>query len=84
MHSNYSKTQKLRSKPKTQGAIIADILLEADRPLEFGEIVAEAKKRDYEKTFKRGTQVVTIEESVTYHLNRMIGLGTVKEEMLKD
>jgi hypothetical protein len=80
----YSKTSTLESKPKVQRAIIADVLLQAERSLSFGEIVAEARKFDYEKTFKRGRQRVTIEESVTYHLREMIRLGTVKEEMVKD
>jgi hypothetical protein len=67
----YSKTPALRSKPKDQRSIIADVLLSADGPLTFGEIVVEVRKARYEETFRRGTMLVTIEESIEYHLDRM-------------
>jgi hypothetical protein len=77
----YSKTSTLKSKPKPQRWIIADILLGAKKPLTFGEIVDQARKADYEKTFKRGKQKVTVEDSVTFHLDKLVGLGMVKAEM---
>jgi hypothetical protein len=55
MRFAYSKTPILKSTPKDQRSIIADILLAADRPLSFVEIVAEARKARYEETFKGGT-----------------------------
>jgi hypothetical protein len=79
----YRKTSTLKSKPKPQRWIIADILLAAEKPLTLGEIVAQARKADYEETFKRGKQKVTVEESVTFHLDEMMGLGMVKAEMQK-
>jgi hypothetical protein len=83
MYDTYERTPSLKSKPKTQRAIIADILLEADEPISFDKIVARAKDADYEGTFKRGTQIVTIEESVTINLDLMIKGGTVKKGMSK-
>jgi len=74
----YSKTPILKSKPKDQRSIIADILLVADRPLSFAEIVAEARGACYEDTFKRGTMAVTLEESVQFHLDAMIKSRTVE------
>jgi len=68
----YRKTSILRSKPKDQRSIVADILLAVDKPLSFGEIVAQAKKARYEETFKGGAMKVTIEESVQFHLDAMI------------
>jgi hypothetical protein len=79
MYDTYRSTPTLKSKPKPQRAIIADILLNTDRPLSFHEIVVEAKRANYEDTFKRGTQFVSIEDSVTYHLERMMKDGTVKK-----
>ena len=42
MYDTYQGTPTLKSKPKTQRAIIADILLNAVEPLSFDKIVAEA------------------------------------------
>jgi hypothetical protein len=78
MRVAYSKTAILKSRPKDQRSIIADILLAADRPLTFAEIVAEARKARYEDTFKRGTMVVTIEESVQIHLDAMTKSRTIE------
>jgi hypothetical protein len=78
MRFAYIKTPTLRSKPKDQRSIIADILLAADRPLSFVEIVAEARKARYEETFKGGTIEVTIEQSVQYHLDAMVKYRTVE------
>jgi hypothetical protein len=78
MRFAYSKTPTLRSKPKDQRSIIADILLAADRPLSFVEIVAEARKARYEETFKGGTIEVTIEQSVQYHLDATVKYRTVE------
>ena len=75
MRSGYSKTPTLKSRPKDQRSIIADILLAADRPLSFAEIVAEARKGRYAETFKGETDV---EWSVQYHLVVMIKSQTVK------
>ena len=72
MRFAYKKTPTLRSKPKDQRSIIADVLLGTDRPISFAEIVAEARKARYEDTFKRGTMLVTIEQSVQFHLDAMI------------
>jgi hypothetical protein len=74
----YSKTATLKSKPKDQKSIIADILLAADRPLSFAEVVAEARKARYEDTFKRGTMLVTIEQSVQIQLDEMIKIRSVE------
>jgi hypothetical protein len=78
MRLTYSRTVTLKSKPKDQRSIIADVLLAADRPLSFAEIVGEARKARYEETFKRGTMIVTIEESVRYHLDAMTKSRTVE------
>ncbi len=67
----YAKTPKLKSKPKDQRSILADILLASEEPLSFSQIVAQARKARYEETFKRGKMFVTIEESIRYHLERM-------------
>jgi hypothetical protein len=69
-YDTYRRTPALKPKPKTQGAIIADILLEAEMPLSFHEIVTEAKKANYEDTFKQGRLSVPIEDSIEYHLER--------------
>ena len=74
----YIKTATLKSKPKDQRSIIADILLATDKPLSFAEIVAEALKARYQETFRRGTMKVTIEQSVRYHLDGMTEAGTIK------
>jgi hypothetical protein len=81
MPMTYRKTSTLESKPKPQRWIIADILLAAEKPLPLGEIVAQARKADYEKRFKRGNQIVTVEESVSFHLDELMRLGMVKGEM---
>jgi len=78
MRFAYSKTPNLKSRPKDQRSIIADVLLAADKPLSFAEIVAEARKARYEDTFKRGVMVVTIEESVQIHLDAMIKSRTIE------
>jgi hypothetical protein len=78
IHLRYNKTPILKSKLKDQRSIIADILLGAGKPLSFGEIVAEARRVRYEDTFKRGTMVVTVEESVQYHLDAMTKSRTVE------
>jgi hypothetical protein len=78
MRFAYSKTPILKSKPKDQRSIIADILLAAERPLSFAEIVAEARKARYEETFKSGAIEVTIEQSVQYHLDAMVKYRTVE------
>jgi hypothetical protein len=78
MRFAYSKTPTLTSKPKDQRSIIADILLGADRPLIFGEIVAEARKARYEDTFERGKMVVTVEASVQHHLDAMVKSRTIE------
>jgi hypothetical protein len=74
----YKKTAVLKSKPRDQRSIIADIPLAADRPLSFAEIVVEARKARYEETLKRGAMIVTIEESVQYHLDAMTKSRTVE------
>jgi hypothetical protein len=84
MRALYSKRAELKSRPKPQRAIIADILLEADKPISFGEIVSAAKKSDYENTLKQKGRTVTVEESVSWHLGEMVSLGTVKESLTKD
>lgn len=78
MRFGYSKTPALKSRPKDQRSIIADILLAADGPLSFGEIVAEAREARYEDTFKRGPMVVTIEQSVQFQLDAMVKSRTVE------
>ena len=78
MRFGYSKTPTLKSRPKDQRSIIADILLAANGPLSFAEIVAQARKARYEDTFKRGTMQVTIEESVRIQLDAMIKARTVE------
>jgi len=47
MYDTYRSTPTLKTKPKPQRAIIADILLNTDRPLSFHEIVVEAKRANY-------------------------------------
>jgi ribosomal protein S1 len=84
MRATYSRTPALKSKPKDQRSIIADVLLRANEGMDRGQIISEAKKADYEKRFKNGKQQVTIEESVAYHLDRMVKLGVVKRELVKD
>jgi hypothetical protein len=78
-YDTYRRTTALKPKPKTQRAIIADILLEAKPPLSFYEIVTEAKRANYEDTFKQGRLSVRIEDSIAYHLERMMNEGTVKK-----
>lgn len=46
--------------------------------MSFAEIVAEAKKSRYEETFKPSRNKPTIEESVRYHLDKMVEGRTVK------
>lgn len=72
MGDRYEKTRTLKSRPKPQRAIIADILLNADAPLSRDAIVAEAKKANYKTTFP-------IEESVDWHLDLMVKDRTVKK-----
>jgi hypothetical protein len=76
MLPTWSKTGKLKSKPKTQRAIIADILLEAKKPLGLAEIVDQARTAEYEMTFKR-KQKVRIEDSVSYHLRKLVEDGQI-------
>lgn len=83
MYDTYERTSILKSKPKTQRAIIADILLKADKPLSRDQIVAQARVADYEGTFKRGKQVVTIEESIAIQLDAMVKGGMAKRGILK-
>ncbi len=83
MFDTYERTPLTQSRPKVQRAIIADILLNADAPLSFDNIVAQARDAHYEETFKRGTQVVTIEESIRFHLDLMEKAGTVKRRTSK-
>ncbi len=71
MHFAYSKTPALKSKPKPQRWIIADVLLAADKPLSLGEIAAAAANAHY-KTSK------PIEESIQWHLERMVKSRTVQ------
>jgi hypothetical protein len=78
MRVTYSKTAALKSRPKDQRSIIADILLAADRPLSFAEIVSGARKAHYEDTFKRGTMIVTIEASVQFHLDAKTKSRTIE------
>ena len=80
MRFAYRKTPALKSKPKDQRSIVADVLLQADRPLSLGEIAAEANKARYKERFKRGEPFVTIEESIQWQLDRMVKSGTVKQE----
>lgn len=83
-YDTYRRTPALKPKPKTQRAIIADILLSVDNPLGFYEIVTEAKRADYEDTFRQGRLSVAIEDSIEYHLERMMKEGTVKKGTAKD
>jgi len=78
MRFTYSKTPSLTSKPKDQRSIIADVLLKADKPMSLAEIVAEVKKYRYEETFKPSRNKPTVEESVRYHLDKMVESQTVK------
>lgn len=80
--TKYSKTPTLKTKPKHQRWIIADILLAADKPLTFGEIVQQARQAGYAQTFKGND--VTVEESVQWHLDKMMEDDTVKADMPKD
>lgn len=70
-HVAYSKTPTLKSKPKPQRWIIADVLLEADKPLTVAEIAAAAREASY-KTSK------PIEESIQWHLDKMVRSRTVQ------
>jgi hypothetical protein len=72
MISVYSKTPALKSKPKDQRSIIADILLAADRPMTVREIAAEALKARYDTE-------VPIEESIQWHVKRMALSRAVKQ-----
>ena len=83
MHFLYAKTPHLKSQPKDQRSIIADILLAADKPLSFGQIVAEARKARYEETFKRGKMFVTIEDSIQYHLERMTRDRSIAAQLIQ-
>lgn len=83
MYFVYSKTAQLKSQPKDQRSILADILLAADKPLTFDQIVAEARKARYEETFKRGKMFVTIEESISYHLERMTRDRSIAARLLQ-
>jgi hypothetical protein len=77
MHFTYAATPILKSKPKDQRSIIADVLLASDRPLTFAEIVAGVRKARYDETLKQGGKTVTIEESVQFHLGSMTKSRTV-------
>jgi hypothetical protein len=83
-YDTYRRTLALKTKPKTQRAIIADILLSVDSPLSLHDIVTKAKQADYEDTFKQGRTSIDVQDSIEYHLELMIKDGTVKKGMSKD
>jgi hypothetical protein len=74
------KASALKSKPKDQRSILADILLQAGSRLSVDEIVDQAEKAGYEGTFRRGEQIVSMKESVQWHPGRTV----YRRQVLRD
>jgi hypothetical protein len=62
----------LKSKPKDQRSIPADILPQAESPPSADEILDQAEMTGCQETFRRRNQIVTIKESVQWHPGRMV------------
>lgn len=83
MQAMYRKTSSLKTKPKTQRAIIADILSGAEGPIGFAEIVAAAKRADYEKTLKQAAGQSQSRTQFPITLGKMVEDGELKQEIMK-
>src|ERR1700726_1761410 len=60
---------------KGQRALVIEAIAKIPDPFTRDQVVEAIDKVAYEKTFTHGTQVVTIPESVQYHLRKLANLG---------
>jgi hypothetical protein len=64
---------------KGQRALVIEAIAKIPDPFTGDQVVEAIDKEAYEKTFIHGTQIVTIPESVQYHLRRLTNLGQLVE-----
>ena len=75
--SIYRRTPRLKSRPKPQRAIIADILIEAGKDgADFHIIREKALDAGYLKTLK----TASLEDSILWHLDKMQRDGLVTKD----
>lgn len=76
----FSRTLSLGTVPyKGQRALVIEAIAKIPDPFTRDQVVEAVDKEAYEKTFIQRTQVVTIPESVQYHLRQLTNLGQLVE-----
>jgi hypothetical protein len=71
----FSRTPSLGTVPyKGQRVLVIEAIAKIPDPFNRDQVVAAIDKEAYEKTFTHGTQIVTIPESVQYHLRELTKL----------